>query len=176
MEDTNLDALAAAAAEEQLKLEEQVRKQVEETLAQQAKYEAEQLKRALNAAEQAYEEDVLVNTDNISSLVFNSAKIAVEDANVKALELTSLLNALLRPGIYDSIASAQKDLIPPGTFIIVDDPNTDEKEFTIEIVPLYYVEEEVVADADADLGQAREKLAAVKKEAAEKLAADDATN
>ena len=148
MAEETVEALAAAAAEEQLKLEEQIRKQVEETLAQQAKYEAEQLKRALNAAKEAYKEDVLVNTDNISSLVFNSAKISVEDANVKALELTSLLNALLRPGIYDSIASAQKDLIPPGTFIIVDDPNTDEKEFTVAIVPLYYVEEVVEENAD----------------------------
>jgi hypothetical protein len=148
MAEETVEALAAAAAEEQLKLEEQIRKQVEETLAQQAKYEAEQLKRALNAAKEAYKEDVLVNTDNISSLVFNSAKISVEDANVKALELTSLLNALLRPGIYDSIASAQKDLIPPGTFIIVDDPNTDEKEFTVAIVPFYYVEEVVEENAD----------------------------
>jgi len=83
------------------------------------------------------ESDVLVNVDNISALVFNSAKLIVENPEIKIVELTALLAALLRPGIYSSIEEAQRAGVPAGTFIIIDDPKTPETEFTIQIVSPY---------------------------------------
>lgn len=100
--------------------------------------------------EKVFEEsDIFVNVDNISALVFNSAKLTVENPEIKTAELTALLAALLRPGIYSSTEEAQKRGVPVGTFIIVDDPETPETEFTIKIVPPYIAVEkgeEVIED------------------------------
>ena len=83
------------------------------------------------------ESDFLLTVDNVASLVFNSAKLTVDNSEVKAVELTTLVAALLRPGIYDSIERAQEKGVPAGTFIIIDDPETPEYEFNIQIVPAY---------------------------------------
>lgn len=101
----------------------------------------------------------LANIANVASMVYNTAKLEVADPEIKAVELTTLLKTLLSVGIYDSVDSAQKDGIPGGTFIIVDDPNTPETEFTIEIVPMYYMESEEALRQQAELAK---KLEAAK--------------
>lgn len=101
---------------------------------------------------------------NVSSLVYITSDITVnETAEAKAAELTTLLKSLLSVGIYDSVASAQKKGVPPGTFILVDDPETDETEFTIEIVSDYTSEEALRQQAETLKRLEAEKLAVAKE-------------
>lgn len=53
----------------------------------------------------------------------------------KAAELTKLINGLLANGVWSSKEDAFYSGIPAGTFILVDDPKTPEKDFNVEIVP-----------------------------------------
>jgi len=53
----------------------------------------------------------------------------------KAAELTRLMEALLAYGIWKDVKEAALSGVPAGTFIIVDDPNTDVNDFTVQIVP-----------------------------------------
>ena len=46
-----------------------------------------------------------------------------------------LLKGLLANGIYQNVLEAAEKGVPTGTFIIVDNPETPEQEFTVEIVP-----------------------------------------
>jgi hypothetical protein len=55
----------------------------------------------------------------------------------KAKELTKLFKNLLASGIWESAEDAAIDGVPTGTFIIVDDPDTIETDFTVEVVPYY---------------------------------------
>jgi hypothetical protein len=55
----------------------------------------------------------------------------------KAKELTKLFKNLLASGVWESAEDAALDGVPAGTFIIVDDPKTQETDFTVEIVSYY---------------------------------------
>jgi hypothetical protein len=109
---------------------------------------------------------------NVSSLVYVTSDVTVnEPAEAKAAELTTLLKALLSVGIYDSVESAQKKGVFPGTFILVDDPETEEEEFTIQVVGDYVSEEALREQAEALKKLEAERLAARKKEEAIEAAA-----
>jgi hypothetical protein len=92
-------------------------------------------------AEEKYNVNV-VNTENISSYVYKTSQIFANASTVEE-ELTSLIKSLLSVGVYDSIESAQTNNVPAGTFVIIDDPETEEKDFQVKVVPDYTSEEEL---------------------------------
>ena len=129
-------------------------KNLERMLANQREQAAFQLKSAEEAAKEiekmlATGGNTLVTKYNLNNFLFETTQTEDKDVVVKAAELTLFLKALLRPGIYDSVESAILDRVPEGTFIIIDDPNTDETEFLIEVVPYYDVEESGAEEAEA---------------------------
>lgn len=63
--------------------------------------------------------------------------------DAKAAELTKLMNGLLAPGIWKSKEEAFFAGIPVGTFILVDNPDTDIKDFKVEIVTLIRKKQEL---------------------------------
>lgn len=66
----------------------------------------------------------------------------------KAKELTTLLQGLLASGVWSSAKDAAASGVPTGTFIIVDDPKTPDREFKVEIVPAFRRDKkEIPADA-----------------------------
>jgi hypothetical protein len=75
-----------------------------------------------------------LTTLNASSLVYQTSKINLRNPKVKAEELTMLIQKLLSAGIYESIGDAVKAGVPRDTFVIIDDPNTPENEFKVEVV------------------------------------------
>lgn len=77
-----------------------------------------------------------LNIDNVSSAVYETSKINTNIANIKAKELTLLVQKLLSVGLYTSIAEAVKANVPGGTFVLIDDPKTPDKDFRVEMVPL----------------------------------------
>jgi hypothetical protein len=152
MADEILNEAAAkeAALKENLKREELAEKEFkldegllsEEELADLAKKleeknkkEEERRREELKKAEEELRTiETLVNESSLPSMLYTSSKIQLSDATAKAAELTAFIEALLRPGIFTSVSEAYDDGVPVGTFIIVDDPNTDETEFKIEVV------------------------------------------
>lgn len=108
-------------------------------LAKKFEEEREELyKKAEEESKKAEEElktsETLVNEDNLATLLYTSSKLQVKDSAAKAAELTAFIEALLRPGIYPSVGQAYEEGVPVGTFIIVDDPKSDEREFKVEVV------------------------------------------
>lgn len=95
------------------------------------KEQVEQLKKDV---EELKTSETLVNEDNLATLLYTCSKVQLNDSLAKAAELTAFIESLLRPGIYPSSAQAYEEGVPVGTFIIVDDPNTDEREFKVEVV------------------------------------------
>ena len=73
-------------------------------------------------------------TKNITPAVFATGEYKSKP-EAKAVELTRLLKGLLANGIYQNVLEAAEKGVPTGTFIIVDNPETPEQEFTVEIVP-----------------------------------------
>jgi hypothetical protein len=73
-------------------------------------------------------------TKTITPAVFATGEYKSKP-EAKAVELTRLLKGLLANGIYENVLDAAKKGVPTGTFIIVDNPETPEQEFTVEIVP-----------------------------------------
>ena len=67
----------------------------------------------------------------------------------KAKELTKLFKNLLASGIWESAEDAAIDGVPTGTFIIVDDPDTIETDFTVEVVPYYRSAKDEAVEAEA---------------------------
>jgi hypothetical protein len=120
----------------------------------------------------AERERTLLYRDNVSSLVYQTSKVKAINPEIKAAELTALVQALLSAGIFASIQDAMKAQIPPGTFVVVDDPNTDIFDFAVVVVPDYDTEEELkdlearsaiekrlAEQAERDAALAREALA-----------------
>ena len=62
----------------------------------------------------------------------------------KAKELTKLIDGLLVTGIWTSALEAAMNNIPAETFIIVDDPDTPELEFSVQIVPSIFQGKNVI--------------------------------
>jgi len=108
-----------------------VKKKFEEIKKKEFAEKEEQLKKD---AEELITVETLVNEENLASLLYTSSKVELKDSQTKAAELTAFIEALLRPGIYSSVTDALEEGLPIGTFIIVDDPRTDEREFKIQVV------------------------------------------
>jgi hypothetical protein len=77
-----------------------------------------------------------VTVDTITPTVYLTGDYSAAP-EAKAKELTRLLKKLLASGIWKSAKDAAVGGVPTGTFIIVDDPNTAETDFTVEVVPYY---------------------------------------
>lgn len=71
---------------------------------------------------------------NVSGAVYKTSRLALNDGNIKAKELTQLIQKLVSVGIYESINDAVLAGVPVGTFVIIDDPKTPNLEFTVELV------------------------------------------
>jgi hypothetical protein len=78
--------------------------------------------------------------NNASGAVYRTSRVALNDGNIKAKELSNLLQKLISVGIYESLEEAILAEVPAGTFVVIDDPNTDIREFTVEMVPSYVIE------------------------------------
>ena len=77
-----------------------------------------------------------LTTRTITPAVYLTSKYRSR-SSAKSKELTSLVQGLLANGVWMSAYAAAKSGVPSGTFIIVDDPNTPEQDFTVEIVPAF---------------------------------------
>lgn len=75
-----------------------------------------------------------LTANNVSGAVYKTSRLALNDGNVKAKELTMLIQKLVSVGIYESINDAVLAGVPVGTFVIIDDPKTPNLEFTVELV------------------------------------------
>jgi hypothetical protein len=136
---------------------EAVKKKFEEIKKKEFAEKEEQLKKD---AEELITVETLVNEENLASLLYTSSKVELKDSQAKAAELTAFIEALLRPGIYSSVADALEEGLPIGTFIIVDDPRTDEKEFKIQVV---------LEPSKVEGDEAKEVVDEAKEEAAKSL-------
>jgi hypothetical protein len=76
----------------------------------------------------------ILTIDNISAQVYTINKLFVENNDSKALELTNLLRMLLNAGVYRSVQDAYEDGVPVGAFVVIDDPETPELEYNVQIV------------------------------------------
>jgi len=76
-------------------------------------------------------EFLTVNT--VVPSVFVLGQYGVSGAS-QAAALTTILQNLLSLGVYESVDDAYTQGIPVGTFVIVDDPETPDKEFSVEVV------------------------------------------
>jgi len=76
----------------------------------------------------------ILTIDNISAQVYTINKLFVENNDSKALELTNLLRMLLNAGVYRSVQDAYEDGVPVGAFVVIDDPETPDLEYNVQIV------------------------------------------
>lgn len=56
----------------------------------------------------------------------------------KANELTALFQSILQYGVFDSIEDAYANGVPVGALVVIDDPETPEVEFNIQVVKEVY--------------------------------------
>jgi hypothetical protein len=94
----------------------------------------------LNAGDTSVKQPALgaefINTltlDTIVPSVFVLGQYGVSSAS-QAAALTTILQNLLSLGVYESIDAAYSKGIPVGTFVIVDNPETPDKDFSVEVV------------------------------------------
>ena len=88
-----------------------------------------------------------LTTKTITPAVFFTGNYNT-NGQTKAKELTALVQGLLAYGVWKAAKDAAASGVPAGTFIIVDDPNTPEQDFTVQIVPAYRGgKKEIPADA-----------------------------
>lgn len=85
-------------------------------------------------AETAKRKKVGFTTRTITPAVFLTGEYTTAPV-LKAAELTKLMQGLLVWGIWKDVKDAALSGVPAGTFIIVDDPNTPDQDFTVQIVP-----------------------------------------
>jgi hypothetical protein len=81
---------------------------------------------------------------NVTGAVYRTSRLNLKDPNLKAIELTQLIQKLVSIGVYQSIEQAIKNEVPSGTFILIDDPETGELDFNVQIVPDYISERKPV--------------------------------
>ena len=74
-----------------------------------------------------------LTVDTIVPSVFVLGQYGVSSAS-QAAALTTILQNLLSVGIYESIDNAYTKGVPVGTFVIIDNPETPDTDFTIEVV------------------------------------------
>ena len=75
-----------------------------------------------------------VTTRTITPTVFITGQYGVNPEAV-ATELTRLMQQLLAYGVFPSAIEAAKKGVPTGTFVVIDDPETPDIEFSVEVVP-----------------------------------------
>lgn len=75
-----------------------------------------------------------VTTRTITPTVFLTGQYQV-NAQAKAAELTRLMQQLLAFGVFRNVEDAAKRGVPAGTYVVVDDPETPEIDFSVQVVP-----------------------------------------
>ena len=75
----------------------------------------------------------VLSVDTVVPQVFFLSQYSTTQAQ-KAAELTIIVKGLLSVGIYTSLQAAFDAGIPVGTFVIIDDPETPEKDFLVQVV------------------------------------------
>jgi len=75
-----------------------------------------------------------VTVKTITPTVFLTG-LYTANPEAKATELTRLLQNLLEFGIWENVLDAAKNGVPAGTYVVVDDPKTPAKDFSVQIVP-----------------------------------------
>jgi hypothetical protein len=75
-----------------------------------------------------------VTAKTITPTVFITGQCQA-NPEAKAAELTRLMQNLLAYGVFPNVAEAVKRGVPAGTYVVIDDPETPEDDFTVQIVP-----------------------------------------
>jgi hypothetical protein len=75
-----------------------------------------------------------LTTLNASSSVYQTSKINQRNQQLKAEELTLLIQKLLSVGTFESIGEAVQAGIKRGTFVVIDNPNTPKREFKVVLI------------------------------------------
>lgn len=75
-----------------------------------------------------------VTNNTITGRVYLTAQLS-STAEDKAAELTILMQELLAYGVYPNALDAAKKGVPTGTFVVIDSPETPQKEFSVQVVP-----------------------------------------
>jgi len=83
---------------------------------------------------------VPATVDTISPKVYGISSITTSGEE-KATELTDLFRSILDYGVYDSVEAAFLNGVPAGALVVIDDPETPEVEFNIQVVKEIYREE-----------------------------------
>jgi hypothetical protein len=83
------------------------------------------------------DELVPANVDTISPKVYGIASITTSGSE-KAQLLTDLFKSILDYGVFRSVEEAYIKGIPEGALVVIDDPETPEVEFNIQVVKEVY--------------------------------------
>jgi len=75
-----------------------------------------------------------VTTKTITPTVFLTGQYQV-NAEAKAAELTRLMQNLLAFGVFSDVIEAARKGVRAGTYVVIDDPRTPDKEFSVQVVP-----------------------------------------
>jgi hypothetical protein len=78
-----------------------------------------------------------VTTRTITPTVFLTGQYQIS-AEAKAAELTRLMQALLAFGVFPNALEAARRGVPAGTYVVVDNPETPEMEFSVQVVPTIF--------------------------------------
>ena len=74
-----------------------------------------------------------VSVNTIVPKVYKTSQYKSTGAE-KAAELTTLLQALLAWGVFETLEDAFLAGVPVGTFVVIDDPATPEEVFVVDVV------------------------------------------
>lgn len=75
----------------------------------------------------------LLSVDTIVPKVYFLSQYGVS-VEKQTAELTTILQSLLSTGVFESVQAAFENGVPVGTFVIIDDPNTPDKDFSVQVV------------------------------------------
>ena len=78
-------------------------------------------------------ETTLLSVDTIVPQVYFLSQYGVKSTQ-QAAELTTILQSILNIGVFASMEEAYKSGIPVGTFVLIDDPETPDKDFSVQVV------------------------------------------
>jgi hypothetical protein len=95
--------------------------------------------------------DEFINTLSVDTIVPSVYTIGQYSttADQKAAQLTTLLQDLLSLGVFNSMEIAFSKGVPVGTFIVVDDPETPETEFSVQVVREVFIRDEQLPEEEA---------------------------
>ncbi len=75
----------------------------------------------------------LLSVDTIVPKVYFLSQYGIKSTQ-QAAELTTILQSLLGIGVFKTIDDAYRSGIPVGTFVIIDDPETPDLDFSVQVV------------------------------------------